>query len=400
MTNVQANSSLRELVWMTFALFLGYLSVAMSMPAVAVHVSQTLGMGNVASGLAVGIAFLSTLLSRGWAGRLADERGGKVAMFRGLFLYAAASLLCWASALPALGHGAGAYLVLLAGRLVLGLGESFALVGMLGWAMAAMGPARSGQVMALVGTGLYGAFALGGPLGLWLLQKLGFAGLMAGSMVLPLLSGAMLWSIAPARSAPGRRAPFSDVLRLIWKQGAVVGLQGVGFAALGAFFPLYFLAHGWHGAGYGLTCFGLGFVALRLVAGRLPDRIGGNRVALVSLTVEALGQALLWLAPHPAVAMVGALLTGMGCSMVFPAMGLEAVKRVPAHLRGTAIGGFAAFQDLAYGATGPLAGLMADRFGHSSVFLGGFVAAVVGTAMTWRLGKDSRVQPAETPAGG
>ncbi|WP_257625273.1 MFS transporter [Variovorax boronicumulans] len=169
MTNVQANSSLRELVWMTFALFLGYLSVAMSMPAVAVHVSQRLGMGNVASGLAVGIAFLSTLLSRGWAGRLADERGGKVAMFRGLFLYAAASLLCWASALPALGHGAGAYLVLLAGRLVLGLGESFALVGMLGWAMAAMGATRSGQVMALVGTGLYGAFAVGGPLGLWLL---------------------------------------------------------------------------------------------------------------------------------------------------------------------------------------------------------------------------------------
>ncbi|MEK7946304.1 hypothetical protein WKR98_16245 [Pigmentiphaga sp. YJ18] len=28
---------------------------------------------------------------------------------------------------------------------------------------------------------------------------------------------------------------------------------------LGAFFPLYFLAKGWEGAGYGPTCFGLGF---------------------------------------------------------------------------------------------------------------------------------------------
>lgn len=398
MTNVQTNSSLRKLVWMTLALFLTYLSVAMSMPAVTVHVSQTLGMGNVASGLGVGIAFLSTILSRGWAGRLADERGGKVAMFRGLVLYAAASLLCWASSLPVLGHGVGAYLVLLIGRLVLGLGESFALVGMLGWAMAAMGPARSGQVMALVGTGMYGAFAVGGPLGLWLLERLGFAGLMAGSILLPLVSGVMLWPMAPAIAAQGRRAPFSDVLGLIWKQGTVVGLQGVGFAALGAFFPLYFLAHGWQGAGYGLTCFGLGFVMVRLLAGRLPDRIGGIRVALVSLTIEAVGQLLLWLAPHPGVAMVGALLTGIGCSMVFPAMGLEAVKRVPAHLRGTAIGGFAAFQDLAYGATGPMAGLIADHFGHASVFLVGLIAAVVGIGMTWRLGGESRAKQFSTPA--
>ena len=43
---------------------------------------------------------------------------------------------------------------------------------------------------------------------------------------------------------------------------------------------------------------------------------------------------------------------------------------------------------------------MADHFGHASVFLGGFVAAVVGTAMAWRLGKDSGAQRASTPAGG
>lgn len=387
MTNVQTNFSLRQLVWMTLALFLTYLSVAMSMPAVAVHVSRTLGMGNVASGLGVGIAFLSTILSRGWAGRIADQQGGKVALFKGLYLYAAASCLCWASSLPVLGHGSGAYTVLMAGRLVLGLGESFTLVGMLAWAMAAMGPARSGQVMALVGAGMYGAFAVGGPLGLWLLEEIGFAGLMAASILLPLISGVMLWPVPPAMSGQGRRAPFSQVIRLVWKQGAVVGLQGVGFAALGAFFPLYFLAQGWQGAGYGLTCFGLGFVALRLLAGRLPDRVGGIRVALVSLAVEAIGQIFIWLAPTPSMAMVGALLTGMGCSMVFPAMGLEAVKRVPAHLRGTAIGGFAAFQDIAYGATGPMAGLMADHYGHSSVFLVGAAAAVVGLGVTLRLAR-------------
>jgi predicted MFS family arabinose efflux permease len=64
--------------------------------------------------------------------------------------------------------------------------------------------------------------------------------------------------------------------------------------------------------------------------------------------------------------------------MVFPAMGREVVHLVEAHLRGTALGGYAAFQDLAYGLTGPLAGLVADRAGYASVFLIGGAAALAG----------------------
>jgi predicted MFS family arabinose efflux permease len=74
-------------------------------------------------------------------------------------------------------------------------------------------------------------------------------------------------------------------------------------------------------------------------------------------------------------------LTGFGCSMVFPSMGSEVIKQVPAHLRATAMGGFAAFQDLAYGATAPLVGLLADSSGYSSVFLIGGLAATLGLWM-------------------
>jgi MFS family permease len=112
--------------------------------------------------------------------------------------------------------------------------------------------------------------------------------------------------------------------------------------------------------------------------------MGGTRVAIVSLAVEACGQYLLWLAPTPWAALLGALLTGIGCSMVFPSMGAEVVKQVPPHLRGTAIGAFAAFQDLAYGATGPLVGLLADFTGYASVFLIGGLAATLGLWMAIR----------------
>lgn len=77
--------------------------------------------------------------------------------------------------------------------------------------------------------------------------------------------------------------------------------------------------------------------------------------------------------------------------MIFPALGREVVHRVPPHLRGTALGGFSAFQDAAYGLTGPFAGLLADNAGYDSVFLVGGIAAGVGFLIALSL---SRATPA------
>ena len=383
----------RRVVALTATLFLSYLAVATSLPATPIYVVQGLGLDNAFGGLAVGIAFLSTILTRNHAGALADRLGGKPCMQRGLILYAAAGLICllasWTQLTPA-----GSYAVLIAGRLLLGLGESLTMVGMISWAIGLMGHARSGKVLSLVGTGMYGAFAAGGPIGLALLHRWGFAGLMGVCTVLPMLGLIAVHWLPAVAPAAGRRESFWRIIGRIWRAGAAVGLQGVGFAALGAFSSLYFLSRGWPYAGLGLTFFGIGFVLVRLIFGHLPDRIGGTPVAIASLAVEACGQYLLWLAPGPETALAGALLTGLGCSMVFPAMGSEVVKQVPPHLRGTAVGGFAAFQDLAYGATGPLVGVLADSSGYSTVFLIGGLAATLGLWMAISAHQLARTAPA------
>lgn len=67
---------------------------------------------------------------------------------------------------------------------------------------------------------------------------------------------------------------------------------------------------------------------------------------------------------------------------------LAAIALVP---QGSA-GGFAAFQDLAYGLTGPAAGLLADRFGYAVVFLVGGLAASVGFALVIALGWQRRLR--------
>jgi MFS family permease len=377
---VRADWDFRRVVWLTVALLLSYLCIAMALPVMSLFVTTRLGFGNALAGLAVGTSFASTIVTRGIAGRMADDRGGKYCTIRGFALYAVAGLVCLAASWRGFPAPA-AYGVLIAGRLLLGVGESLAVVGLVAWCFGIMGPQRSGNVLALIGTGLYGAFAVGSPIGVALFHRAGLAGVMGACAVVPLLGLAMVLPVAAVARHVGAPPPFWRIIGRIWGPGLVVGLQGVGFAAIGVFMPLLFLHRGWPHAGLGLTCFGGAFVLVRILFGHLPDRIGGIPVALVSMAVEALGQALLWTAFSPAMALAGAFLTGLGCSMIFPAMGVEMLRRIPAHLRATAMGGLAGFQDLAYGGTGPVTGLLADHFGYGVVFLVGGLAASLGFAL-------------------
>lgn len=370
-----------HLVLLTGVLFVSYLCVAMPLPIVPVFVTAQLGLSNLFAGLGVGIGFLATILSRGIAGPFTDRRGAQVAARRGLLFYAAGALVSLAAGLLA-PTPLAAFAVLLAGRLLVGLGESLITVSVVSWGVSIVGTARSSRVLALMGAAMYGALAVGGPIGVVLLDRVGFAATMAIAAVLPGIGWLMTWRLPPVAAHPDAERPsFVSIVGRIFWHGSIVGLQGIGFAAIGAFFVLYFRDQHWSYAGLGLTAFGGGFVLVRVLFGHMPDRVGGLPVAIASLTVEAIGQVLIWTAPHPALALAGAFLTGLGCSMVFPAMGREVIRLVEPHLRGTALGGFAAFQDVAYGLTGPLAGLLADRAGYSRVYLIGAIGAAAGLAV-------------------
>jgi MFS family permease len=389
----RADRDFHRALWLTFALFLSYLCVAMSLPVTPLYVTTQLGFGNALAGLGVGIAFASTILTRAMAGRMADQRGSKLCMVRGLWVYLLASLQCGAATWQGF-PAPSAYGVLIVGRLLLGVGESLTTIGLLAWCFGIMGPKRSGQVFALVGLGLYGAFAIGSPLGVAIFGWAGYAGVMAACALAPLIGLAMVFPVARVPLPVGERPSFWRIIGRIWEPGVALFLAGVGSATIGAFTPLLFLHQGWPHAGLGLSCFGGAFVLVRILFGHLPDRFGSIPVALVSLVVEAAGQYLLWTAFNPAMAFAGAFLTGLGCSLTFPTMGIEVVRRVPPHLRGTAAGGLAAFQDLAFGVTGPATGLLADRFGYGVVFLVGGLAASLGFALVIGIARSDRAATA------
>ncbi|VEI20830.1 major facilitator superfamily transporter [Serratia plymuthica] len=154
---------------------------------------------------------------------------------------------------------------------------------------------------------------------------------------------------------------------------------------IATFITLYYADKGWSGAAFSLTLFSCAFVGIRLIFSHTINRHGGLKVTLASFLIEIVGLLLIWLAKDPLMVQAGALLAGAGFSLVFPALGVEAVKQVPQQNQGTALGTYSAFLDLALGITGPLAGLLMSRMGVPSIYLAAALLVFLGALLTLRL---------------
>jgi len=368
--------------------FLIYLAIGIQLSILPSYVVSK-GFGSLTAGLVISVQYVATLASRPYAGRMADESGPKKSVVYGLVACGVSGVLLWLSSRAGLSSGADLGL-LVAGRLALGVGESWISTGSMLWAIARVGAGNTADVIAWNGIATYGALALGAPLGVIVEKTTGFQGI--GCLVFALGAIALPFALAKPATAVLRGAalPLRQVMSRVLPFGLTLALGAVGFGTIAAFITLDYASHHWSNAVSCLSLFGVCFVGSRLFFSGMIGQRGGFQVALVSFATECMGLLLIWLAPSPSVALAGAALSGLGFSLVFPALGVEVIGTIPPQNRGTVLGLYSAFLDLALGVTGPIAGLVAARFGYASAFLTAAGAAGAGAGMTQYLQRRNR----------
>ncbi len=229
--------------------------------------------------------------------------------------------------------------------------------------------ARRGEALGLFGVSTLATHALAPTIGEQLIHVGGFQLLFVVAAAYSVLGLAIAWTL-PAAVLPVHGAPVR--LRLSRQLGALlaaVACCGVAFGTVVTFTPTFV-----HDAGLGpVATFFLSYtaaaIAVRVVAGRLGDRLGYRRVAQPAiLGLAASIAALAVVRSVPGLAVVGVVFGAMQ-GLVFPVLNAFAI----AHAEPTQLGRLQTFFNGTFN-LGVTAGAMSlgavvDGFGHRAAFL-------------------------------
>ena len=349
------------------ALMLVYLPVGMALPLLPLFVKHAVGGGGAVVGLVIGAEAVTAMLVRPFVGALSARHGRRV-------------MISWAALLIALATAvnvvAGNLGLIIAGRLVLGLGSGTALAICQVWAIDLAGAQQRGRVLGQVGLVSFMAVGIGPPVALLLRSLGGFAAAWTAGGACAVAGGLLISQVPEPSRAVAEAAPHAwRGLRTALRPGLGVTAAFAGYASMASFAALALSSRGVAGGAAVLTSCAVSLIAVRLLLGGTPDRFGARPVALTCATSQAVGLLLLAFATSLPVALAAAALIGLGIANIYPAMGLRVIEQAHPEERTTAIASLGAFIDLGYAVGAPLAGAIVALAGYSAAFA--VMAAVV-----------------------
>lgn len=361
------NINLTIISYVTFT-FLGYFTIGLTLAVLPEYLHGPLGFNTMVAGIVISLQYAATFLFRGFGGKIVDESGPKPAVMMSMAGFIVSGIILFAVAflqdfrMISLG-------LMMVMRLITGFSEGLVGTSPINWAILKLGRQHTAKAISYNGIGNYGALAAGAPLGVIISNTFGIV-YIAVFIILIGIGGLIYAHSKINLMGTSKEAPqsFLHVLKKVTPYGLCLAAGGIGFGAISTFITLYYNYLHWTGAVLCLSLFSVMFVLGRLIFAGAINQYGGMKTAIACLAMELVGLSIIALAADPVITLFGAGVAGLGFSLVFPALGVEAVRLIPASSQGSALGSYGLFIDLSLGITGPLLGTVSTGFGMDYLF--------------------------------
>ncbi|HQC42693.1 MAG TPA: MFS transporter [Verrucomicrobiota bacterium] len=366
--------------WLTSLLMLfAFYSLVSTLP---LYLDEYLHATKGQIGLILSFYAVGALLLRPFCGYALDVWGRKGVFLSGFFIFC---LLFGLYQIPSLKFFSG--LAILGLPVPLLIVSAVRFLHGLSWAIVSSGsqtltvdlvPAsRRGEGIAYHGLSVSISLALGPVLGLWLIDFFSAAHLFAATMILSLLS---FFAMSLFMKFPAYRPQRARInLRmLIEKTSLPISLVNSIFffsnGAITTFIPIYSKEiEGVRAASF-FFVFALSMAAIRVISGKMFDRMGARIPLALGFPMAIVGSICLALARGPWLYHAAAILIGLGQGMIFPCFVACINNMVRVTRRGAANATFSSSIDVGIGLGIIFFGYLADRMGFRVVY--GVVALV------------------------
>lgn len=355
-------------VRMNVAAFLYFLAMGATFPVLPRYVSDGLGQGDAAVGIALGAMAVGSVIARPAIGGIGDRRGRRILIISGGII----------SALAMAGHvGADSLAMLIILRVMFGIGQGALVVGATTMAVDQAPPDRSGEATSYVFVALHLGSGTGALLGEALLQARSFDAVWIACAVAMTASAVLATSLPPAVPDDGVHAEIGMFHPTAVLPGVILGLGTLGFIGFNAFVPLFAEDIGIEDVAPFFLATSLTIVLIRSFGARLPDRLGPRLGGSIALVILSTGLFIIGIAESALVLGIGSVILAAGNAVLLPSLVAAAVAGVPAVQRSRALGTYTLFLEFSGALGGVFFGVIAGFSSYGAAFI---TAAAVSLA--------------------
>ena len=343
---------------------------------------QQLGAGEAEIGRIMAAQAAGAVVAWPLAGRVMDARGRRVVVLAGIALFVAVVGLYLA--IDSLGPG------IYAVRVLDGMAATLWYTALFTHAADLVPVQRRIEGLAMFGVSGLISIGLGAQTGDVILAHATYHELFLvalGIAIVGLMLCLSLDEVRPVHSAgvPPRSAAATAVQRNLLPVWLAAFTFFVGVAALFTFMKTFVTTTGVGSVGAFFGGYAAIAVALRILLGWLPDRLGAQRTVGIAMSSYVVGLAALSMAQAPWHVLVAGLLCGAGHGYTFPVLLSLVVARARVQERGAATAFFVALDWMALLLAGPVVGYVIEQWGYSTAFVSHAILLVMGIGLFYGL---------------